>query len=144
MAKLLVKRLWLILVVVGSLNAAGCSGSNLVEVTGKVTYKGAPVKSGTISFVAADKPAAYGDLQPDGSFALHTTNPGDGATPGAYRVIVVAMQDQGGLLPEQRSPLPPPTVPIKYTSLATTDLTAEVVSGKKNVIDFNLEGALSK
>ncbi len=54
--------------------------------------------------------------------------------------MVVAMADQGTLLPEQRSPLPPPTVPIKYTSLATTDLTADVASGKKNVIDFNLEG----
>lgn len=144
MAKFLMQRSWLMLLALGALSATGCSGSNLVEVTGKVTYKGEPVTSGTISFIAADKPAAYGDLQPDGTFALHTENPGDGATPGAYRVIVVAMQDQGGLLPEQRSPLPPPTVPIKYTSLATTDLTADVVSGKKNVIDFNLEGALGK
>lgn len=144
MAMLLMRPAGVMLVVVGLIGSVGCSGSNLVEVTGKVTYKGEPVKSGTISFVAADKPAAYGDLQPDGTFSLHTDKPGDGATPGAYRVIVVAMQDQGGLLPEQRSPLPPPTVPIKYTSLATTDLTADVASGKKNVIDFNLEGALSK
>ncbi|MCC6507536.1 MAG: hypothetical protein IT423_00405, partial [Pirellulaceae bacterium] len=85
-----------------------------------------------------------GDLQPDGSFSLHTENPGDGATPGSYQVVVVAMQDQAGMLPEQRSPLPAPTVPLKYTSLATTDLTAKVESGKKNVIDFNLEGPLGK
>ncbi len=54
------------------------------------------------------------------------------------------MQDQENLLPEQRSPLPAPTVPIKYTSLATTDLTAEVEKGKENVIDFKLTGPLGK
>ena len=144
MAKLMIQRAWMVLLVVGALSATGCSGSNLVEVTGKVTYKGKPVTSGTISFVAADKPSAYGDLNPDGTYALHTNDPGDGATPGAYQVFVVAMQDQAGLLPEQRSPLPAPTIPIKYTSLATTDLKADVVSGKKNVIDFNLEGPLGK
>ncbi len=124
--------------------SVGCSGSKLVEVTGKVTYKGKPVSAGTISYIAADKPAAYGELQPDGSYTLHTEKPGDGATPGLYQVIVVAMEDQGGLLPEQRGALPPPTVPHKYTSLATTDLKADVESGKKNVIDFNLEGPLGK
>ncbi len=136
--------LWWLSSVMFVLVCTGCSQSNLVEVTGKVTYKGEPVSSGTISFVAADKPAAYGDLQSDGTYSLHTTAPGDGATPGAYRVMVVAMQDQGTLLPEQKSSLPPPTIPVKYTSLATTDLTANVEPNKKNVIDFNLEGTLTK
>lgn len=137
-----IRRLCLVLAVL--VNAVGCSSSNLVSVKGKVTYNDKPVTSGTISFLAEDKPAAYGDLQPDGTYALKTDKPGDGATPGAYKVIVVAMQDQAGLLPEQRSPLPAPTVPLKYTSLVTTDLTAEVEKGKENVIDFNLTGPLSK
>lgn len=125
-------------------HAVGCSSSNLASVKGTVTYNDKPVTSGTISFIADDKPAAYGELQPDGTYTLHTDKPDDGATPGSYKVIVVAMQDQGGLLPEQRSPLPAPTVPLKYTSLATTDLTADVEKGKENVIDFKLTGTLGK
>ena len=137
-----IRRLCLVLAVL--VLAVGCNGSNLASVKGKVTYNDKPVTSGTISFISEDRPAAYGDLQPDGTYELHTDKPGDGATPGSYKVIVVAMQDQENLLPEERSPLPAPTVPIKYTSLATTDLTAEVVKGKENVIDFNLTGKLSK
>ena len=124
--------------------ATGCNQSNLAKVTGKVTYNDEPVTSGTITFAAEDKPAAYGDLQPDGSYELQTEKPGDGATPGSYKVFVVAMQDQGGALPEERSPLPAPTIPIKYTSLATSDLTAEVEPGKENVINFNLTGKLGR
>ncbi len=136
------RRLFLVLaVLVGSI---GCNSSNLVSVKGKVTYNDKPVTSGTISFIADDKPAAYGELQPDGTYTLHTDKPNDGATPGKYKVIVVAMQDQAGLLPEQRSPLPAPTVPIKYTSLVTTDLTAEVEKGKDNMFDFKLTGSLGK
>lgn len=123
--------------------AVGCGGSDLAKVTGTVMYKGAPVSSGTITFAAADKPAAYGELQPDGSYELMTEKPGDGATPGAYQVMVVAMQDQKDLLPEERSALPAPMVPTIYTSLATTPLTAEVESGD-NEINFVLEGALGR
>ena len=130
--------------IAAALSLLGCNNSGLTEVTGKVTFNDEPVTSGTISFVAADKPTAYGDIQSDGSYTLKTVKPGDGATPGSYQVTVVAVQDQGNALPEDRTPLPPPTVPIKYTSLATTDLTADVEGGKENVIDFNLTGKLGK
>ena len=136
------RRMFLVLAVF--VGFVGCNSSNLVSVKGKVTYNDKPVTSGTISFIADDKPAAYGELQPDGTYTLHTDKPNDGATPGKYKVIVVAMQDQAGLLPEQRSPLPAPTVPFKYTSLATTDLTADVEKGKDNEFNFNLTGSLGK
>lgn len=132
------------LVLVSLLSIVGCgSSSGLVSVKGKITYNGKPVSSGTVSFVSDDSATAYGNLTADGSYELMTEKPGDGAKPGKYKVIVVAMQDQAGLLPEQRSPLPAPTVPMKYTSLATTDLTAQV-ENKDNTIDFELTGALGK
>ena len=134
----------LILLFVLGLSSVGCNQSNLAVVKGKVTYKDKPVTSGTITFFAQDKPAAYGDLQPDGTYTLMTDKPGDGATPGKYQVVVVAMKDQANALPEERSPLPAPTVPFKYTNMATTDLTAEVEKGKENIIDFNLTGPLGK
>jgi hypothetical protein len=127
-----------------TLCAVGCGGSGLVSVKGKVTYNDKPVPGGTITFSAEDKATAYGEILADGTYELMTEKPGDGATPGAYKVFVVAMQDQGDLMPEQRSPLPAPMVPVKYTSLATTDLTADVEPGKDNEINFNLTGTLGR
>jgi hypothetical protein len=89
---------------------------NFATVKGKVTYNDQPVSSGTIPFISADNAAAYGDLKPDGSYELMTVKPGDEAAPGAYKVILVAMQDQKDLLPEERNGWPAPTVPTKYTS----------------------------
>ena len=72
-----------------------------------------------------------------GRVALTTYRGGDGAVPGKYRVIVVAMQDMADRLPEDRNPLPPPIVPLRYTSLATSDLRAEIAAGE-NTVNFEL------
>lgn len=116
----------------------GAASSETAPVRGKVTYKGKPVPNGTITFVPAVGPAATGELQQDGSYELTTYRDGDGAVPGKHKVIVVAMRDMANLLPEQRSPLPAPIVPEKYTSLATSDLEAQVEM-KENTVDFDLE-----
>ena len=125
--------------------APGCSGGNqgLAVVKGKISYKGKPVPNGTVNFLPDDgnKPSATGEIQPDGSYALKTimgTRPSDGAVIGKHKVVVVAMQDQGSLLPEQRAALPPPIVPAKYTHPNTSTLTADV-EDKENHIDFDLK-----
>jgi hypothetical protein len=102
-----------------------------------VTYKGKPVPNGTVLFVPDAGPQATGEIGPDGSYTLTTFRPGDGAVPGTYKVVVVAMQDTSNRLPEDRNPLPPPIVPDRYSSIATTDLTAQVKDGE-NTIDFPL------
>ncbi len=130
------------LVLATAICLVGCNSSNLTTVTGKVTYNDKPVTTGTISFISADKPTAYGEIGPDGSYSLMTEKPGDGATPGSYQVTVVALEDMGDRLPEERNPLPPPVVPNKYSNATTSGLTAEVEAGKENVIDFNLTGEL--
>jgi len=124
---------------------AGCSDGSqgLAAVKGKVTYKGKPVPNGTVNFnpVDGNKPSASGKIQPDGSYVLETylgSRPSAGAVIGSHKVIIVAMQDQEGILPEQRAALPPPIVPSKYTHPNTTDLKAEVEK-KENVIDFDLK-----
>lgn len=118
---------------------AGCGGGGMktAVVRGKVTYKGAAVPNGTVSFIPASGPAATGEIQPDGSYTLTTYRSGDGAVLGPHKVVIVAMQDQAGRLPEERAPLPPPIVPVHVTSLATTDLTADV-QDRENTIDFAL------
>src|SRR5262245_45401784 len=124
-------------------SSCGSSANGLAIVKGKVTYKGKPVPSGTVNFnpVDGNKPSASGKIQPDGSYTLETflgNRPSLGAVIGQHTVVIVAMQDQEGILPEQRAALPPPIVPSKYTHPNTTDLTAEVEK-KENVIDFDLK-----
>jgi hypothetical protein len=119
---------------------AGCGGGNpkTAPVKGTVTYKGRPVPNGTVTFIPESGPTATGELGPDGSYTLTTFRRGDGAVPGRYTVVIVAMQDNAGRLPEERTPLPPPIVPEKYTSAVTSDLRAEV-EDKENTLDFPLK-----
>jgi hypothetical protein len=135
----------LFLGLLGTALIGGCSGGSgdLAVVEGKVTYNGKPVPNGTVNFLPAngDKPSATGEIQPDGSYSLQTylgSRPSEGAVIGKHKVVVVAMQDMSNRLPEERSPLPPPIVPVKYTSPATSDLEVQVES-KKNTIDLDLK-----
>ena len=118
----------------------GCGSDRFKTATvrGKVTYKGKPVPNGTINFMPASGPSASGEIQRDGSYTLTTYRSGDGAAPGSYTVVIVAMADMSGKLPENRNPLPPSIVPDKYTNVATSPLRAGV-KDQENIIDFNLE-----
>jgi hypothetical protein len=118
--------------------SCGPHGEATAIVRGKVTYAGKPVPNGTVNFIPDRGPSATGEIQPDGSYTLMTYKAGDGAVIGAHKVIIVAMQDMNNRLPENRTPLPPPIVPVKYTSLATSDLTADVQK-KENTINFDLK-----
>jgi hypothetical protein len=133
------------LVIAASLLVAGCSGGadGLAIVKGKVTYNGKPVPNGTVNFIPTGGaiPSATGEIQPDGSYSLQTflgSRPSEGAVIGKHQVVVVAMQDMASRLPEERSPLPPPIVPVKYTSPATSDLEVQV-EDKENTIDLDLK-----
>jgi hypothetical protein len=112
--------------------ATGCSlGPDSAVVRGTVTYKDKPVPRGTVTLTPASGRSVSGELQPDGTFVLR-------AVPGRYKVVIVATQDVGSRLPEDQVPLPPLTVPNKYTSIATTDLTANLNAGN-NTVKFNLD-----
>jgi hypothetical protein len=120
--------------------AVGCGGNErkTAVVTGKVTYKGKPVPTGTITFVPKTPgPPATGELRPDGTYTLTTYRDGDGAVLGEHTVMITALQDMSDRLPEDRNPLPPPIIPSKYSSVSTSGLTA-TVEDKENAIDFNL------
>jgi len=121
------------------LELAGCAGGGprTAVVRGKVTYKGMAVPNGTITFIPDSGPTATGEIKPDGSYTLTTFRSGDGAVLGKHTVVIVAMQDTSDRLPEARTPLPPPIIPLKYTSSATSDLRAEIKPGR-NTCDFEL------
>jgi hypothetical protein len=119
---------------------AGCGGNDkkTAVVRGTVTYNGKAVPNGTISFIPADGRSATGEIEPDGSYTLTTYRKGDGAILGQHKVVIVAMEKTSNRLPEARNPLPPSIIPLKYTSLATSDLRADV-KDQENTIDFKLE-----
>jgi len=73
-----------------------CGGDDLgsrYPVSGRVTYKEAPVEKGTITFVPEDTEGrgASGQIV-NGSYSLTTHSPGDGAFPGKYTVVVDTRQ----------------------------------------------------
>ena len=96
-----------------------------------------------VSFRPKNRPMAVGKTDADGRFVLNTFRKGDGSFFGACQVTVgpfVEGTDQPPA-PTSRSPTedPRPDIPLIYRSPATTPLTAEVVAGKKNVVDFKLD-----
>jgi hypothetical protein len=119
--------------------ACGQSGPEMARVSGTVTYKGKPVPKGTITFVAQSEGGrnATGELGPNGSYTLQTSQPGDGALLGEYKVTVYA-HDEPVLDYIPTKPVKPqPLAPEKYEKPGTTDLKATVKSGS-NKIDFDL------
>jgi hypothetical protein len=131
--------LWISLVAVLS---TGCTKKGALEtapVSGKVTYRGKAVPTGTVMFVPDEGPAATGEIDSEGAYKLTTYAAGDGAVIGTHKVTITALQDMKDALPEQRSPTPPPIVPAKYLSAETSGLVAEVKAGTNNEVNFELQ-----
>jgi len=100
----------------------GCGSSSgtmapLIQVKGKVTYKGQPLTKGTIRF----EPNGYGrmatgKIQPDGTFVLSTLQQNDGVVAGNHKVSI----SDTGSTPRKE------LVPKKYADAAASKLTADV------------------
>jgi hypothetical protein len=112
--------------------AWGCGSASefpeTVPVEGKVTYKGAPVPKGTISFLSDGGHVAIGEIQPDGYYKLSSFGEGDGAVPGHAKVSIVANTGDPHMIPGS-SPgyvKPKDLVPKKYNKPETSGLEATV------------------
>jgi hypothetical protein len=123
--------------------AMGCgsSGPQMGRVSGTVTHQGKPVTKGSVTFVSTvpERPNANGPIGPDGTYALQTTEPGDGAHVGDYLVSI------SGKAPEElNNPLPGAPVkvksdlPAKYEKPGTSTLKATVSPGS-NTVNFDLK-----
>ena len=119
---------------------AGCGERvKLGRVSGKITYKGQPVPTGTITFLPTSTgPPASAGIRPDGTYTLETVDIGTGAVVGKHTVMITALQDSPAVGAEERTPLPPPIIPVKYGNTSTSGLTADVQEGD-NTIDFDLK-----
>jgi hypothetical protein len=65
-----------LLALVLPLSVAGCGGSK-GSITGKVYYKDAPLKGGTVTFVGSDKQSYLAEIQEDGSYSIENVPPGE-------------------------------------------------------------------
>ena len=137
----------------GLLVIFGCGGDGLGKrypVSGRVTYKGAALPSGTITFLPEDSKAkpAVGTIT-DGNYSLTTLSPGDGAFPGKYQVTVVSKDVDSSAVntaPNSLNRLKKVAavnltaknrVPAKYELPTTSGLVREVLP-QPNKFDFDL------
>jgi hypothetical protein len=81
--------------------SAGCRSDNgltLARVRGKVTYKGEPVKKGTVFFMPDESqgnvgPPAVGTITADGSYVMSTESSGDGVIVGAHKIGITGVDE---------------------------------------------------
>ena len=115
--------------------AIGCqSGAETLSVTGTVKNKdGSAIaieQGGKVLFMPVEAgKGATGSIEPDGTFTMMTEKPGDGVTPGNYKVVLQIWKDyRAGTL----------AVPEKYGDASTTPLEATVDSDHTH-FDFVVE-----
>lgn len=124
--------------------ASGCGPGEVrpetVPVQGKVTYKGAPVTVGTITFQSDSGQPATGKIGADGTYKLGTFAESDGAIPGHHKVIVVANDGDPTKMPGSSPGYKPPKdlVPKKYNKIESSGLET-TVSKDKTSYDFDLQ-----
>ncbi|AMV20881.1 hypothetical protein VT03_23465 [Planctomyces sp. SH-PL14] len=106
-----------------------------VGVTGNVIYRDVPLEKGTITFhpQGGKGNPADGRLVEGGSFSLSTYSTGDGAVLGQHKVTIQLPPRLDG---EPAGPMD--TVPVEYTSVEETPLSAEVTEGGKNHFEFKV------
>lgn len=118
----------------------GCQGNpdhqTTIPVTGVVTYKNAPVTSGTITFhpVAAEGNPAVSLIDDQGKFQLTTYSKGDGAVAGFHNVTIVVSPRLDGTNTGEADVIPP-----AYNRAETTPLSLEVLPQGNNHFEIVLK-----
>lgn len=115
----------------------GCEGTTGTTVTGKVTYDGAPVESGAISFMPVDgKGAAAGATIVNGTYTV------EGVPPGKKIVEVVsAAPDPGPMSSEEnykRSQQAPQKTPLTIPPNAAGNGAQHQIGEGEQVLDVAL------
>jgi len=119
--------LGVVILVGGLLALAGCGGKTVGSVSGKATYKGEPVTSGSVVFTNPAKGvAADGQLDGSGNYSIKDLEAG------TYKVSLSPPQV------EQLEPGKTPkkvtfNVPKKYLDSVTTPISKEVKAGKNDI-----------
>jgi hypothetical protein len=120
---------------------AGCSKTPtaLNQVTGKVHYKGAPLRSGLIVFSpdvsrGENGKIAISKIKEDGSYTL-ITDDAPGVKAGWYRVTVASLSTTSTSFDTPAVSV----IPVKYSDPKDSQLQCEVKANRDNHLDFNLD-----
>ncbi|HEX3149040.1 MAG TPA: hypothetical protein VHR66_13245 [Gemmataceae bacterium] len=132
---------------------AGCNSQT--SVSGKVTYKGTPVSTGSVTLVASNGQVYTGNLNSDGTFQISDVPTGEvqigivGANPGSGNKPPPARGGRGPAgvgrgggegNPEGRGAAEQgtgPVIPAQYGDPRTSGLTGKVKAGEPLNIDLN-------
>ena len=124
----------------------GCGSPGTVptaEVTGTVTYNGAPVADASVGFIPASGRPASGITDASGKFTLSSFGEGDGAVPGQHKVAITPNASQPQPMPgtpeyEAAADAKPP-FPERYGDPSTSGFTAQVKEGEVNNFTFDMK-----
>lgn len=113
---------------------AGCfsSGPAVGEVSGKVTFKGKPVKEGTVTFLnSSEGSAGESPIDANGSYRIPQLVVGQ---TGEYIAIVTPLMEIKDTDPGKSPPAPveksAPDIPVKYRQQGLTPLKTRIKEGK--------------
>ena len=124
------------LVLLGALvaTAAGCGNSDMAQVTGTVTYKGEPLKTGYITMEPVEGRSAQGKIRDGKIVDLTTYEEGDGVRVGKHKVAIISfVREPVGM------EVPPSVIPLRYRDPGASGLTAVIEPGQTNELVFELE-----
>ena len=122
--------------------AVGCGPPQMGPVSGLVTFRGKPVPMAVVCFQPERRPMGVGVTDNDGRYRLSSKARFDGAFGGRHAVTIRPWQLAVGQEPLDPAYTPPPEdrsdIPEKYRLPYTSPLSAEVVAGRDNTVDFEL------
>jgi len=129
--------------------ATGCGsgGPAMGRGSGAVKVDGQPLTKGTVTYFSTDgqRPNATGAIDSSGGYTLQTTEPGDGAVVGSYKVAISDADAAAAntALPGMPAPAAKSAIAKTYLDANTSGLTADVASGS-NTKNFDLKGPGTK
>lgn len=133
-----------------SLSQLGCHQGRrkLAPVTGRVTYRGQPLRFGTVILQPESGQYAIGEIQPDGTFSMATRGEGQGAAVGKNSVGIACYEGQApgrapSAPPSMASTAPPPAdiplIPRRYLSHETSGIVVDVLPGRNEPLILDLK-----
>ena len=121
----------------------GCSTAPIAVVTGRVAYRGEPVKAGAVEISSEANGVTYvTDLTEDGSFVFQFRS-GQVPSPGRYRVAVKPPRGNKPSLEYQPlkevRPEDYPNIPKRFHDSATSKLNIDIFASKGTHCQFDLD-----